>query len=143
MTLHIIDGAAQERAKYAEIWGLEEYRAAHSPGLESVDHFMSVIKPRPLSTLIDIGCGSGAAGLEFKRRGLLVNWLDITEAGLDDGVNRLAFYERPLWSNWSGEWDYGFCCDVLEHIPPEYTMLVVGPDHQRVPGVLAADCPAA
>lgn len=125
--MHITDGAAQERAKYAEIWSLPEYRAAHSPGLESVDHFMSVVKPAAGSTLIDIGCGAGGAGLEFERRGLRTHWLDITDAGLDDGVERKRFIEAPLWARWQRPlgWDYGFCCDVLEHIPPEYTMLVV------------------
>lgn len=132
MTLHIADGAAQERAKYAEIWGLEEYRAAHSPGLESVDQFMSVVKPRKGESIMDFGCGAGVAMLEFEKHGLEAWGIDITDAALVPEVRvRLSgrFIEAPLW-NWAvlpqqPRWDYGFCCDVLEHVPPEYTMLVV------------------
>jgi hypothetical protein len=127
--LHVVDGAAQERAKYAEIWGFEEYHK-YSPGLVNVDRFMAVCKPPSGSSLIDIGCGSGKAGIEFQNKGMAVHWLDITDAGLDHSVNRTRFIEEPLWSeNWACArpmgWDYGFCCDVLEHIPTEYTMLVL------------------
>lgn len=138
--LHIPDGAAQERAKYAEIWALEDY-GRYSPGLENVDRFMTVVKPpvadsigvRPY--LLDIGCGQGVAGLEFARRGLSVWYLDITAAGLKPEVDRTRFIETPLWAQWPDpvawfpgmpvRWDYGFCCDVMEHIPPEYTMAVI------------------
>jgi 2-polyprenyl-3-methyl-5-hydroxy-6-metoxy-1,4-benzoquinol methylase len=126
--MHIADGAAQERDKYAEIWGFEEYRTSESPGLINVERFMSVVKPAPMSTIIDIGCGQGGAGLEFKKLGLIPSWVDITSAALNPEVDRQYFVESPLWGDWRGQrrqhgWDYGFCCDVLEHIPPEYTML--------------------
>lgn len=124
--LHVADGAAQERAKYQEIWSIPEYRV-QSPGLEDVDHFMDVMDPPHGSSLIDIGCGEGLAGLEFAKRGFHVNWLDLTDAGLSPKVDRSRFIEAPLWSNWPRDlWDYGYCCDVLEHIPSEYTMICVG-----------------
>ena len=128
--IHVADGAAEERAKYAEIWSFDEYRNADSPGLINVERFMSVMQPVYGSKLIDIGCGSGQAGLEFRRRGMQVSWIDITAAGLDPEVDRSRFTEAPLWADWELEFsrphfDYGFCCDVLEHIPPEYTMLVL------------------
>lgn len=129
MTIHVADGAAQERAKYAEIWSLDEYREAHSPGLENVDRFMKVMDPAQGSSIIDIGCGSGGAGLEFQKRDLRTWWMDITPAGLVEEVDRSRFIEAPLWAPvWGSEashWDYGFCCDVLEHLPPEYSMLCV------------------
>lgn len=128
--IHVADGAAQERAKYTEIWSFDEYRRANSPGLINVDRFMSVMKPTPGSSLIDIGCGSGRAGLEFQRRGLNVKWIDLTSAGLSPDVPRDRFIEAPLWDHewldiYGGYIDYGFCCDVLEHIPTEYTMLAL------------------
>jgi SAM-dependent methyltransferase len=125
--VYIADGAAQERDKYAEIWSLEQYRNATSPGLINVDRFMSVIKPDPLSRVIDLGCGSGKAGLELEKRGLRLSWLDITAAGLDPEVPRELFIEQPLWApmTFQRRWDYGFCCDVLEHLPTEYTLLSI------------------
>ena len=129
------DAAASERQKYEEIWGHKEYRDK-SPGLENVERFMSVMKPEKGETLIDIGCGSGVAGLEFERLGLDVWYLDITDAGLEQKVNRKRFIRQPLWEEWrhfgpdgmdgwNYGWRYGFCCDVMEHIPTEYSMLVV------------------
>ena len=124
--MFIADGAAQERDKYAEIWTFPEYRK-FSPGMENVERFMSVMNPVPGSSIIDIGCGEGKAGLEFGRQGLKPWWLDITGAALDPEVDRRKFIEAPLWGIGtrfsSVRWDYGFCCDVLEHIPTEYTML--------------------
>lgn len=127
--LHVSDNLVEaERAKYQDIWTFPEY-ARHTASLDHVDHFMRIIQPPSLSTLIDLGCGSGAAGLEFKRRGLVVHWLDLTDAALADEVPRDRFIEQPLWSNWpNGKkvgWDYAFCIDVLEHLPTEYVMLVL------------------
>lgn len=124
--IHVADGAAQEREKYREIWTFPEYRA-YSPGEENVARFMEIMQPRHGAFLIDIGCGRGGAGLAFRDKGLNVSWLDITGDALMDEVDRGQFIEAPLWTNWkrSPAWDYGFCCDVLEHIPPEYTMLCV------------------
>jgi hypothetical protein len=89
---------------------------------------MDIMKPKRNSSLIDIGCGTGGAGLEFQGFGLDVRWLDITDAGLDAKIPRNRFIQKSLWSDWS-DWkygyDYGFCCDVMEHIPTEYTMLVI------------------
>jgi len=118
-----------ERAKYSELWSdVPDYRK-YSPGMENVSRFMDIIKPKHNSTLIDIGCGTGGAGLEFKNLGLDVRWIDITDAGLHPDILRWRFLERSLWSNWNNEFkygfDYGFCCDVMEHIPTEYTMLVI------------------
>src|SRR6187549_3029780 len=113
MNIHVPDGSSEERAKYSEIWSFDEYREANSPGLINVDRFMSVMQPKPGTSLIDIGCGSGKAGLEFEKRGLQVSWTDITDAGLDKAVKRHRFIEAPLWGFTPlGEWDYGFCCDV-------------------------------
>lgn len=123
--LHIPEVVGPEREKYEQIWAQPDYKK-FSPGLQNVERFMKVIEPTPGQTLIDIGCGAGVAGLEFQKRGLTVSFLDLTGAALEDGV--YAFVEEPVWSHkwWRHrKWDYGFCCDVLEHIPPEYTMLSV------------------
>lgn len=127
MSLHVVDALAQERAKYEEIWSIPEYKA-YSPGMENVERFIEVLDPRPCSSILDAGCGTGVAGLEFESRGFLVGWLDITDAGLDERVDRSRFHLSALWdvgvSHQYIRWDYGFCCDVMEHIPVEFTMLV-------------------
>ena len=130
MPIHAPDSAAPERAKYAAIWsGVPDYKN-YSPGLENVDRFMAVLSPSPQSTLLDVGCGAGVAGLDFEKRGLRVWWLDITDAGLEPEVDRNRFIESPIWSSaWTRHrpmgFDFGFCCDVMEHIPPEYTLLCI------------------
>lgn len=118
-----------ERAKYTEIWSdVPDYRK-YSPGMENVSRFMDIIKPEKFSSLLDIGCGTGGAGLQFVREGLSVRWIDITDAGLDEDVPRDHFIQAALWMDWwegrQVSFDYGFCCDVMEHIPTEYSMLVI------------------
>jgi hypothetical protein len=124
----VMDIVEQERAKYTQLWAeVPEYRA-YSPGLENVARFMDIVKPPSLRcSLIDLGCGSGEAGLEFSTIGFDVSWLDITDAGLHEKVPRYRFSEVPLWSRWKPPYgyDYGYCCDVMEHMPPEYVMLVL------------------
>jgi len=125
--IHVGDGAAQERARYAEIWSREEYRNAHSPGMDNVDRFLRVLEPPRGSRIIDVGCGRGHAGLALAERGMDVWYLDITDAALDHRIDRARFISAAIWDDWADAqcWDYGFCVDVLEHIPPEFVMLSV------------------
>jgi hypothetical protein len=126
--LHLHDTTADERAKYSEIWETPDYKK-YSPGLENVERFIKVLEPYAGASLIDIGCGAGVAGLQFEKLMFDVTWLDLTDAGLHEDVDRHKFIEAPIWSsNWGNNqdgWTYGFCCDVLEHIPTEYTMLTI------------------
>jgi hypothetical protein len=122
-----MDIAAVEQGKYAEIWrDVPDYRK-YSPGLDNVPRFMQLMQPLPHESLADIGCGSGEAGLMFAKAGLDVTWVDITDQGLSPDVPRGRFIQSPLWGDWDArvDLDYGFCCDVMEHIPTEYTMLAL------------------
>lgn len=124
MRVHVADTATKERDKYFEIWrDVPEYKN-YSPGLENVERFMQVMQPHMGDNVLDAGCGAGVAGLELAKSGLDVAYLDITAAGLDPGVDRRRFIEAPLWQSlYPRNFRFGFCCDVMEHIPPEYTML--------------------
>jgi len=106
---------------------MPQYRA-WSPGMDNVSRFLEIVRPPKYSSLLDIGCGSGKAGLEFEKLGMRVLWLDITDAGLDPAVPREQFLQSSLWG-WALPrvdcFDYGFCCDVMEHIPTEFSMLVL------------------
>lgn len=128
MMMYIPDGNKQERDKYNEIWTtVPDYRKI-SPGLENVERFMKIIQPKLGERVIDIGAGECKAGLEFEKKGLRSWYLDITDAAKPKEVEDSKFILSPLWGDWrfsynNHKWDYGFCCDVLEHMPPEYTML--------------------
>jgi SAM-dependent methyltransferase len=119
--------AAAETAKYERIWGYEEY-AVCSPGEDLVEAFLEIARPAPGASVIELGCGTARAGLALRSAGLAVTLLDLTDAGLDPAARvELAdkLIKAPLWGHWPGDYDFGYCVDVMEHIPPEYTMLVL------------------
>jgi 2-polyprenyl-3-methyl-5-hydroxy-6-metoxy-1,4-benzoquinol methylase len=129
INIHAIDVLSSERSKYEDIWSVEQYKD-YSPGEENVARFLSVIKPNRGESLVDLGCGAGIAGKELKENGLDVYWVDLTDSALDNEIDRKRFTKCSIWErNWTRKrtmgWDYGFCCDVLEHIPTEFTMLTL------------------
>ena len=95
----MMDIAQAEAEKYEQLWSeVAEYRD-YSPGLENFSRFVGVLKPPIHASLIDLGCGTGEAGLAFREIGLDVSWLDITDAGLHAGVPRHRFVHMPLAAN--------------------------------------------
>lgn len=111
--------AARERAKYAEVWDIADYHK-HSPGKRYAELFGRMVKPDG-GTALDIGCGAGAGGRAIgEQYGLHVVYLDQVKVGDLD-----PFIEQPLWQPIPGVYDYGYCCDVMEHLPQEFTMLAV------------------
>ena len=127
--IHLNDPMESERRKYEAMWAEPAYHQM-SPGLEFVEVFVEVCKPTFAETLIDIGCGSGLAGVELARRGLQVTWTDLSDFTVDD-VPAGRFIRAPIYGDWSRAnkygWDFGYCCDVMEHLPTEWTMLAL--DH--------------
>ena len=115
--------AEAERQKYKKAWAIPEY-ANHSPGEEISGLFFEMCSPE--GTAIDLGAGSGKGSVALDKHGLKVTMLDLTFDGL---VEDLPFrrIRSSLWEDWGRDygWDWGFCTDVMEHIPPEYTMLVI------------------
>lgn len=121
--------AEHEREKYAAIWSMPGYET-FSPGEDNAARFLSVLSPKKGATVLDAGCGAGKGGLALSAAGMDVWFLDITSAGLDEvglGIDRYRFIEQPLWERIYPPkvllWDYGYCCDVMEHLPTEYTVL--------------------
>lgn len=112
-----------ETEKYRKVWAIPEY-GNYSPGEDMASAFLECVQPSLGSSIIDLGCGSGkgavAIGDDYRR------WLlDLTQDGLVEEAKSLPFIQKSLWEPFGDQWDYGYCCDVMEHIPPEYTMLVV------------------
>jgi hypothetical protein len=134
------DDAERETAKYEAIWRLPQYRG-YSPGARHLDHFMAVMKP-PLrgrsgavvrTKIIDFGCGSARATQRLKDMGYDVLGVDFAANCMDAEVS-VPFCLSSLWSLPDGlRGDYGYCCDVMEHIPPDRVNDVLAGISRAVP----------
>lgn len=106
-----------EREKYLAVWARKEYRAV-SPGMMEVERAWTVCEMREGASLIDFGSGPARATLWFQDRGLLVTAVDFAPNARETNV---PFVEACLWElpESLAPADYAYCCDVMEHIPPE------------------------
>jgi 2-polyprenyl-3-methyl-5-hydroxy-6-metoxy-1,4-benzoquinol methylase len=107
-----------EREKYELIWGDAEYRK-FSPGEVLVDYFVNICKPEPGDTVADLGCGSGRASKILANKGFVVTPVDITDKCLDPSNQDLPLVVQNLWQLDIPPVDWVYCCDVMEHIPPD------------------------
>lgn len=124
-------GIAQgEAEKYRDIWTFPQY-AQHSPGAEAATRFQRVIGgPQAWhsdATVFDFGCGAGAGTLALARLGFAVYGWDLVDVRTADAKAAMRdFIEGPLWRPcYQRGVAFGYCVDVMEHIPPEFTMLSV------------------
>lgn len=121
-----------ERAKYESAWAFESY-AAFAPGEQHIELFLDITGATPGQTVLDAGCGSGKGAIHLHRRGFGVYLCDLTPSGLVPEALDLPFTSACLWEDLrpslpclaGDSVDWVYCCDVLEHIPPAFTMLVV------------------
>lgn len=126
----------RERAIYEEAWALPQY-AAHSPGEAYLPIFRSFAAPGAL--VLDAGCGSGKGALALQEAGYKVAACDLTSAGLA-APWPCPFAQTALWADLApvaylahlqdqafapDGFDWVYCTDVLEHIPPQFTMLAI------------------
>lgn len=128
-----------DRQKYEALADVEGYQA-YSPGELFAPVFASLAQP--VGTVLDAGCCSGKGGLALAALGYDVTLCDYTDVHLTPEAKALPFtLVTTLWDCDSvaiaagrpkGDVtddvvpvDYVYCCDVLEHIPREFTMLVV------------------
>lgn len=109
--------AAVEREKYVAIWQREEYRRV-SPGMIESDRAWQVCGIRSGATLIDFGSGPARATKWFEDRGVDVVAVDFAPNARETDV---PFVEACLWDMPDAlpPADFGYCCDVMEHIPTE------------------------
>jgi 2-polyprenyl-3-methyl-5-hydroxy-6-metoxy-1,4-benzoquinol methylase len=143
----------REREKYETAWTMGGYGDI-SPGEKYLPIFIDSIPEwatGPLNigaakgqTLIDIGTGSGKGAEALCLKGFNVALFDITFDGIDPDlelVQQMPMIPGSLWKDLSyasymakahspehftGElFDWAYCCDVMEHIPTEFTMLCV------------------
>jgi SAM-dependent methyltransferase len=122
-----------EQAKYEKMWEHDFYRQV-SPGEEVAQTFLSQAKPLPDSTVIDFGCGTGRGALMLALFGKMkVTMLDFAANALDEEVanacvtqpHRISFIQHDLTKKPKVKAAYGYCTDVMEHLPPNEVDLVL------------------
>lgn len=116
-----------ESAKYTQMWSHPEYRK-FSPGENSAATFLKLASPSKGENIIDFGCGTGRGSLMLALLGFLkVTMVDFAKNCLDQEVqdmlvtqsHALNFVEADLRKPIPANAKYGYCTDVMEHIPPE------------------------
>jgi len=114
-----------EQAKYEKLWEIPDYRAV-APGEQLATSFLSIANPPRDVECIDFGCGTGRGALMLALvGGLRVTMIDFTANCLDQEVHqacetqptRISFKRRDLTRMIPETAPYGYCCDVMEHIP--------------------------
>lgn len=73
---------------------------------------------RRRGTLVDVGCGPGRAAQKLSDARWQVWGMDFAENCLDDGVE-IPFLRQDITRKWPQDFDYAYCCDVMEHLPPQ------------------------
>lgn len=116
-----------EQRKYERMWEKKEYRVV-SPGEGVAQVFLAQAKPKKGSKVLDLGCGTGRGGLMLALLGGMdVTMLDFAGNCLDEDIvpmlktqsHALRFQTADLTKPLPVSAEYGFCTDVMEHIPPE------------------------
>jgi SAM-dependent methyltransferase len=112
-----MNDSAIEKAKYRKMWEFDSYRE-RSPGLRFIDDALARMKPEPGASIIDLGCGTGRVSNHLKQLGYNVTALDIAANACTEFDG--PFIESCIWEIGDiGQFDYGFCADVMEHLPTE------------------------
>ncbi len=91
-----------------------------------LDAIGDVVPKKDVSTIVDLGCGTGRLVDRLNQAGHYAYGVDIAPNSVDPDIlkswnNRFSF--QPLWEKIPlvshQLWDVGVCTDVMEHIPEE------------------------
>jgi len=115
-----------EQKKYEKLWDeVPNYRVI-SPGEKEAMQFLAQAKPKPGATCIDFGAGTGRGSLMLASIGEMeVTMLDFAANCLDPdiakacGHGKVTFLQHDLTKPSPVQAQYGYCCDVMEHIPEQ------------------------
>lgn len=112
-----------EAEKYRLMWSQPAYRD-FAPGEVCAAKFLEIAKPDGM--VIDFGCGTGRGALKIHAVGLPVLLVDFTMNSRDEEAMRLPFVQWDLSEPMPFSAPFGYCTDVMEHIPPEQVDAVLG-----------------
>jgi hypothetical protein len=104
-----------EEEKYASVWAHAEYRD-YAPGEFAADKFIEIAQPH--TKVIDFGCGTGRGALKISKA-CEVLCIDFAANCRDKEAEGLPFLKHDLREPIPVTAPFGFCTDVMEHIPPE------------------------
>lgn len=114
----------KEAYKYSQMWESDDYRK-FAPGEHCVDDAIKLLSIKLNDKLIDFGCGTGRGAAKFQEMGYSVIGVDIALNCLDKDV-RIPLCIGCLWDLPLNLFcDYGYCTDVMEHIPTDRVDLVI------------------
>jgi 2-polyprenyl-3-methyl-5-hydroxy-6-metoxy-1,4-benzoquinol methylase len=120
---------ARETDRYQELWQAVDAYGAYAPGEVFLPLFIEMSGSVIRTSVLDAGCGSGKGAVALREAGFpKVTLCDLTDAGLTPEARSFPFVSACLWDDLRrscGFHDWVYCCDVLEHVPTPFTMLVV------------------
>lgn len=108
--------ALTEVEKYQRVWGMDAYRD-FAPGEECAELFLRVAQPHG-QQVIDFGCGTGRGALKISKC-CPVLCVDFADNCRDESARHLPFLLADLTKPVPASAPFGYCTDVMEHIPPE------------------------
>lgn len=116
------DEALSEKEKYFRMWSMLSYRQ-DSPAERIVDTILEQL--RPTGRIVDFGCGTGRAAARITDRGHDVLLVDFAPNCRDDEAAGLPFVELDLTEPMPLRERFGYCIDVMEHIPTDDVATVI------------------
>lgn len=114
-------GEMTERDKYRLMWANDDYRII-SPGEQCVDQFIRLTEP---DLVIDFGCGTGRASIALAKAGYSPFLLDFADNCRDPEAMQFPFIDCDLTKSCYLRAPYGYCTDVMEHIPTDDVPTVI------------------
>jgi len=120
-----------ERSKYERMHAVPGYSVG--PGISHIPHFLQYLKPG--ESVIDFGCGTGDAAKALLDLGHDIRLVDIVNTGLSPAHgldDRLCIASLTNLPDSLRPADWGFCCDVMEHLPTEWVPIALAQMRTRV-----------